>query len=331
MFVWRGLELIKKEGYFGFIVPDRLANNLQFKNLRKEILTNRTIKSLWFRPEFEGVISDNMIFAIQNKVANKKSKIKIAVYPSTEFKEISKEEYLKSENLSWTIVDTELKNIFDRIKEETDVFELSEKFKTKVGFIAKQGKVTENKSGEQIKVFKGRNILRYRMLGNYYFDFKKSNLAGGTQDKEKLSKKNKVFLRKTGNKIISSFDGSSTYPEQSVYFVYTNEKNDKGKLKILCAILNSKLMQSYYWNFAVTNKDSTPQLKRVDLNRFPIKLPSSIQAKKIKELVERIMQFHKEGKSEQDIKNVDYEIDQEIYKLYGLTKEEIKIIEESLR
>jgi len=138
-------------------------------------------------------------------------------------------------------------------------------------------------------------------------------------------------LRKTGNKIISSFDGSSTYPEQSVYFVYTNEKNDKGKLKILCAILNSKLMQSYYWNFAVTNKDSTPQLKRVDLNRFPIKLPSSIQAKKIKELVERIMQFHKEGKSEQDIKNVDYEIDQEIYKLYGLTKEEIKIIEESLR
>jgi len=90
-------------------------------------------------------------------------------------------------------------------------------------------------------------------------------------------------------------------------------------------------MQSYYWNFAVTNKDSTPQLKRVDLNRFPIKLPSSIQAKKIKELVERIMQFHKEGKSEQDIKNVDYEIDQEIYKLYGLTKEEIKIIEESLR
>ena len=39
------------------------------------------------------------------------------------------------------------------------------------------------------------------------------------------------------------------------------------------------------------------------------------------------MQFYKEGKSEQDIKNVDYEIDQEVYKLYGLTKEEIKIVE----
>ncbi|MEK6792749.1 MAG: hypothetical protein AABX96_04350 [Nanoarchaeota archaeon] len=34
---------------------------------------------------------------------------------------------------------------------------------------------------------------------------------------------------------------------------------------------------------------------------------------------------------EQQIKNVDYEIDQEVYKLYGLTKEEIKIVEDSLK
>jgi len=36
-------------------------------------------------------------------------------------------------------------------------------------------------------------------------------------------------------------------------------------------------------------------------------------------------------KLEQQIKNIDYEIDQEVYKLYGLTKEEIKIVEESLK
>ncbi|MBS3081127.1 hypothetical protein J4221_06660, partial [Candidatus Pacearchaeota archaeon] len=64
---------------------------------------------------------------------------------------------------------------------------------------------------------------------------------------------------------------------------------------------------------------------------FPILLPSETQAKRIKGLVERIIQFYKEGKLEQDIKNVDYEIDQEVYKLYGLTKEEIKFVEESLR
>lgn len=43
------------------------------------------------------------------------------------------------------------------------------------------------------------------------------------------------------------------------------------------------------------------------------------------------MNFYKEGKSEQDIENVDYEIDQEVYKLYCLTPEEIKIVEDSLK
>lgn len=52
---------------------------------------------------------------------------------------------------------------------------------------------------------------------------------------------------------------------------------------------------------------------------------------RIIELVERIIQFHKEGKSEQDIANVDYEIDQEVYKLYGITEEEKKIISESCK
>ena len=49
-------------------------------------------------------------------------------------------------------------------------------------------------------------------------------------------------------------------------------------------------------------------------------------------------QFHQNNFSgnekerlEQQIKNIDYEIDQEVYKLYGLTKEEIKIVEESLK
>jgi hypothetical protein len=33
----------------------------------------------------------------------------------------------------------------------------------------------------------------------------------------------------------------------------------------------------------------------------------------------------------QQIDNVDYEIDEEVYKLYGITDEEKKIIEESLK
>ena len=40
---------------------------------------------------------------------------------------------------------------------------------------------------------------------------------------------------------------------------------------------------------------------------------------------------HEKERLEQQIKNVDYEIDAEVYKLYGITDEEKKIIEESLK
>ncbi len=54
----------------------------------------------------------------------------------------------------------------------------------------------------------------------------------------------------------------------------------------------------------------------------------------VRKLVENFSKFSEEElnkKSEEQIKNIDYEIDKEVYKLYGITEEEKKIIEESLR
>ena len=61
------------------------------------------------------------------------------------------------------------------------------------------------------------------------------------------------------------------------------------------------------------------------LKLLPIKIPDEKQAKKIKELVERMIELC-DKKSEQQIKNVDYEIDEEIYKLYGLSEKDKEII-----
>ena len=83
-------------------------------------------------------------------------------------------------------------------------------------------------------------------------------------------------------------------------------------------------------------------LRGVQINQIPIKLPSSQQEKKLVSLVDEMLdlqkKYHQEDlagnekeRLEQQIKNVDYEIDQEVYILYGLTKEEIRIVEEGLK
>lgn len=340
MFMWRALSLIKEGGYFGFIVPDRLCYNGQFAPLREYILKNFTLKKLWFKPLFEGVISDNIIFIIKKEKATKRSTVEVAEYPSTKFEKIAQETYANLSDFSWFIADSKLINLFEKIKSNPIVFELGKKFQTKVGFIAKPDKVIEKKiSNNQIKVFKGENILKFGVRNNYYFEFKKENLAGGTQDIEKLSKKNKVFLRKTGIGIIASFDSSGTYPEQSVYFVYTDADKNEDELKVLCALLNSRLLNCFYKNFAVTNRDATPQLKKVDLDKFPIIMPkdTALFCTKVDSLMEwnkRLIQLGDKLTSEtkelkEKIDNTTKELDKKTFALYGLSKEEIELVEKS--
>ncbi len=75
---------------------------------------------------------------------------------------------------------------------------------------------------------------------------------------------------------------------------------------------------------------------------FPIRLPEKKQEEKVALLVNQMLALQKKfydlnpqgnerDRLEQQIKNLDYEIDQEVYKLYGITREEQKIIEESLK
>ena len=108
------------------------------------------------------------------------------------------------------------------------------------------------------------------------------------------------------------------------------------------AILNSKLISFYYEFSYNVGMNLTTQVTIDFLSRVPIKISSKEQQKIIVKLTDQMLslqkRYHEQKLSgnekerlEQQIKNLDYEIDQEVYELYGITKEEQKIIEDSLK
>lgn len=342
MFIWKSLSLLKKGGILSFIVPDRLCANEQFVKIRKFILENFSIKKLWFRVKFPGIIGDTVIFVLKNEKPNN-NYIEVAEYPNREFIELSQKVFRDRPDYSLFYINKDIFEIFNKILKSKKTQTLSEMAETSVGFIAKEGKITRNKKDEkQIPVIKGENVVRYNISGNFWFEFVKENLAGGTQDKEKLEAANKIFLRKTGSTLMASFcEKNYFYPEQSLYFIYTLNRREA---MYLLAILNSKLMNVFYCNFAVTNRDATPQLKKIDLDKFPIYKIDSLNKKEEKQheeliqLVDKIIELNKEIKSEpnksdkwykirEKIEKTDEIINQKVYKIYNLTQEEIKIIE----
>jgi len=63
---------------------------------------------------------------------------------------------------------------------------------------------------------------------------------------------------------------------------------------------------------------------------LPIKIIPKNQQQTFIELVDKIISSQK-TKSKQEIKKIDSKIDEFVFKLYGLTKEEINIIEKELK
>lgn len=132
------------------------------------------------------------------------------------------------------------------------------------------------------------------------------------------------------------------YVHQTLHIV--NDKDTKYGLWYLLAILNSKLI-SYYAREKKIIKfgpKKPPQIRVDDLKRIPIRISIKenrkiieeleIVAEKQKDVVNKISNMlNTEEKNKQiDISNRNMEkLDKLVYKLYGLTLEEIEIIEES--
>ncbi|MFA5782143.1 MAG: TaqI-like C-terminal specificity domain-containing protein, partial [Bacteroidales bacterium] len=342
-FVHKGLELINSNGLFSFIVPDRLGFNNQFVSLRKKILQHYQVEELLYKAPFPGIVTDTLIFRFSNKKKSEDTyKINVGEF-GKETQTKTNKEYLHDPEYQFLYESSDnASKILNKIFSSKKCKPLGDIAETTSGFGGKSTEITDiRKNQKQIKVIRGRSIQKFSNVTPYYFEFKKENITGRTTDQKKLGAKEKVLLRKTGYPIIATYDESGIYPEQSLYFIFNNKS--KNSLKYFTALINSKLFQFVYINRLVTNKDSTPQLKKVDLDKFPVLVcdvenqTEKIKHDEIVKLVDLLLKLNLEKQTtklqsniEQLQTRIDYcedEINKLVYELYGIKKDEIKIVE----
>src|SRR4029079_170083 len=63
-FISKGLEVVRENGVFSFIVPDRFGYNDQFINLRRRIVRDFCLDEMLYRAPFPNVTVDTAIFRI---------------------------------------------------------------------------------------------------------------------------------------------------------------------------------------------------------------------------------------------------------------------------
>lgn len=156
--------------------------------------------------------------------------------------------------------------------------------------------------------------------------------------------KPKILLRDIAKRVEATFDDMKYYSVNTLYSVQFKNETDYS-LKYLLGVLNSKLISYYFnYNFEETHvrggylrfkKTYTSQIsiKKINFNNYSEKKLHD----KIHNLVDQILDAKRQltnAVSDKDktfyenkCNSLDRQIDRLVYELYGLTEEEIKIVE----
>ncbi len=106
----------------------------------------------------------------------------------------------------------------------------------------------------------------------------------------------------------------------------THITDKRFKTKYVLALFNSQLLKFYYRKTNSQGGDIFPQVRISSVENLPIKLANEEIQDKFIEKVNQIIEL-KQADNQTDTSVLERQIDNLVYQLYGLTAEEIEIIE----
>ena len=183
------------------------------------------------------------------------------------------------------------------------------------------------------------NIEDYSSIKNHFLSFGQSRLeqSGNVGSRKKTNNKwfetqdsisywhdfdkQKIVWGEISDKPKFAYDNGEYYAEATT-FLMTGEN-----LKYLLAILNSKVSEWYFNQISTTTGMGTNRWKKYKIELLPIKDISAKEQLPFIELVDKVI----EGKKKKiDTAVLENKIDSLVYKLYNLTADEIKLIENAI-
>jgi adenine-specific DNA-methyltransferase len=143
----------------------------------------------------------------------------------------------------------------------------------------------------------------------------------------------KIVAPQRSNTNTFGYSENAWYASADVYFI-TSKPNTKVRLKYILALLNSKLFYQWLYHKG-KRKGETLELYQTPLSEIPIKIIEEKEQQLFITMVDKILDLtsgeNYDPHNPPEIqKELEEQIDQMVYKLYGLTKEEIEDVEETI-
>jgi type I restriction-modification system DNA methylase subunit len=357
-FLERARQLTQEGGKFAYIVPNTVLTQEYYEELRRRLIQGTEINKVAMPHGqiFKDAVVENVVLVLTKQERKKdqrrneqKGKVEFLNLHENGMSDshtfIAQSELADNYKASFiTPLNREIRII--RKKLETNPYTFGHWLNVNQAIALKHDRaacLTDHKqSALHREVLDGRHIGRY-LTGNSpnYFKFDITKIHSCKREDIFLLPL-KIFFRRVGDRLIGTIDDQKKFALNTLV-VMSPKADCPYNLRFVLALFNSRLLNFYYVNFLKSSKKvfSEIQARQVEQLPFPSIDLSNAEEKarhdRMVKLVEAMMDLHKQlsaAKSEaqkeviqRQIDATDREIDRLVYELYGLTEEEIKIVE----
>jgi type I restriction-modification system DNA methylase subunit len=356
LFLEQYKKLLIASGMLGVIIPNTWLQSVTFRNIRKYLMENYFWNRIMHIKEhiFKAVVDTHvLVFEKNNSSKNDKMEIDFFEKAEIKFHHFVDQNTLPDNGDVINILSNEAeKKLFDKIKEKSN-FIVDECTVYNGVKPFEKGKGNPPQTAETMKVKpyvvenqpkpNGKNwmpLLRGSLI-NKYTDFWNDNSwiqygewLAAPRNPKIFEEKEKIIVRQTGDRIIATIIGDNIICRDNLHIIISSKNN----LKFLLGILNSKLTDFYYYQINPEKGEALAQVKKQHVEQLPI--PQNCSKEKETEIithVDQLLQLNKDlqtttlpNQIEQIKQRIAYnedKINEIVYGLYGLTEEEITLVE----
>ncbi|MCY4465350.1 MAG: N-6 DNA methylase [Chloroflexi bacterium] len=355
LFVVKALELLKPNRLMSYIVPNTFCDLESCDEFRKWILTNHTLHQIWQTGwAFKDAVVDTLVMVVSNEQSGQEETVLIEKDKRTYRRRI--ESFLSNELHKIDYRNTESdRRLLDKIRVNT--VPLGSLATVNAGVkMYERGKGTPPQTRELIKerpfsrtdakpdgwrvLYRGKSVSRYQFArAGEYVNY---GVWLAAPRKPELFQSPKILMRRTDDRLLACLDTDDAVCVNSCHVIKLRRADAGMSYGYMLGVLNSSLMQHV---FALQNPQMIEkvfaEIKVIYVRRLPIRTidfdnPADVQMHaEMVALVESMLNMHRQLPGLNDearrvvelrIEATDRDIDALVYRLYGLSDDEVGVV-----
>lgn len=335
LFIEKGIRLLNEKGTISLITPSNFTTNNYCDELRRYILDKLQLRNLIFYDEnvFQANVNNIVFVGVRRREGYKEIEVKKARRDGNEWvyfdkSLVNQSYYMKDDYIIIPISAMENVGIANKIEENAKI--LKQYANVNFGMQLRNRKIyTDDVTSDKERLtpyhkpcYTGKDIDEYNVTYNdlYCYFNRDEAKCGGCWDEVPQFANPKLLVRQIGVVPIVGIDEKG-YAVLNTAFMISGFKEGISPYFLL-GLLNSKLVRFYWLQTFSDNRKQFPKIKGTYLEKIPVKRNENCESR-IEALVKKILVANG------DITDIVSEIDTIIYVMYGMTDEEIVIIEKN--